>query len=122
VLAEKRYDLEPADPMTPERIFEKRWALSLLDQVLARLRDEEAAEGRLRQFVRLQPFLTGADTQTTQAAVAAELGTSEGTIKQRLLRLRQRYRELVRAEVAQTVATAGEVEAELRHLIAVLRG
>ena len=122
VLVENRYGLEPADHLTPERIFERRWAIALLDQVLARLREECRAEGKLQQFDCLKSFLSEGQSSRSQAEIAAELGTSAGAVKQAVHQLRRRYRELLRQEVAHTVATAGDIEDELRHLIAVLRG
>jgi RNA polymerase sigma-70 factor (ECF subfamily) len=122
VMAEDRYGLEPAEEMTPEKIFERRWAMALLDQVLARLREEFRAGGKLPQFEALQCFLLEDQSSRSQAEIAAELGTSVGSVKQTVHQLRQRYRELLRQEVAHTVATAGDVEDELRHLIATLRG
>ncbi|MBI3417031.1 MAG: sigma-70 family RNA polymerase sigma factor [Verrucomicrobia bacterium] len=95
--AEERYRLEPADEQNPERIYERRWALTVLDEVMTRLRAEFAGP-----------------------EVAAEFGLSESAIKMAVSRLRQRYRELFRAIIAETVADPGEVEAELRHLFAVI--
>jgi RNA polymerase sigma-70 factor (ECF subfamily) len=122
LLAERQYRFEPADELTPETLFERRWALALLDKVLARVRNEYESGGKLRQFEALRPFLSDGQNLRPQAEIAAELGTTEGAIKQALRLLRRRYRELLRQEVAHTVATAGDVEDELRHLVAVLRG
>lgn len=115
-------ELIAADARSPDRAFDRQWAIALLGRVLAQLRAEYSAAGRDRQFECLQGFLTGQRDLRSQAEVAAELGLSEGTLRQAAFRLRQRYQKLLRAEVAQTVATAGEVEEELRHLIAALRG
>ena len=119
--AEDRYGREPADPKTAERIFEQRWATTTLDQVLTRLREEYAASGRARQFEGLQSCLSDEPGRRSQAEIATELGISEGAVKQAAHRLRQRYRELLREAIAQTVATAGDVEDELRYLIGALR-
>jgi len=121
-MAEDRYGSEPADDLTPEKIFERRWARALLDQVLARLREDQRAECKLRQFDCLKVFLSEGQSSRSQAEIAAELGTSVGAVKQAVHQLRRRYRELLRQEVSHTVATAGDIEDELRHLIAVLRG
>jgi RNA polymerase sigma-70 factor (ECF subfamily) len=121
VLAENRYGSELADDQTPEKIFERRWALALLDQVLTRLGEEHSAAGKLRQFEALRGFLSNGDRQRSQAEIATELGTSEGAVKQAVHQLRRRYRELLRQEVAHTVATASDIESELSHLVAVLR-
>ena len=118
--AEQRYHLEPVDEATPDKLFERRWALTLLDQALARLRQECAAPGKAQLYEALETFLTGAPNDSSYAEIAARLGTTESAIKSALHRLRQRHRELIREEVAATVSTAPEVEEELRHLIAVL--
>ena len=122
VLAENLYSREPADAQTAETIFERRWATTLLEQVLIRLGAEYAASDRGPQFECLRSFLADETQTRTQAEIAAELGISEGAVKQAVHRMRQRYRELLREEIAHTVATVGDVEDELRHLIAVLRG
>jgi RNA polymerase sigma factor (sigma-70 family) len=120
-LAEDLYRREPADTQTAEQMFQRRWATTTLEQVLTRLRDEYAASGRARQFDCLKGFLSDESHGRTQAQIAAELRISEGAVKQAVHRMRQRYRELLREEIAQTVPTAGDVEDELRHLIRVLR-
>jgi RNA polymerase sigma factor (sigma-70 family) len=120
--AETRYRLEPADATTPEVIFERRWALTLLDQVMARLQAEFAAEGQAAVFEQLKFALTGDRSAAPYAELAARLHQSEGAVKVAVHRLRQRYRDLLRAEIAQTVDGPPEVEAELRHLIRVLSG
>jgi RNA polymerase sigma factor (sigma-70 family) len=122
ILAEQQYRFEPAHELTPETLFERSWALALLEKVLTQLRNEYDADCKLRQFEALRPFLSEGQSVRLQAEIAAELGTTEGSLKQMLRQLRRRYRELLRQEVAQTVATVGEVEDELRHLVAVLRG
>jgi len=120
--AETRYGQEPADNATPERAFERRWALTLLDQVLKRLRTEYEQEGRAELFTALNPCLVGDRTAQPYAELAVKLGISEGTVKAAVHRLRQRYRQLLRDEIAQTVAGSGEVDEELRHLFSVLAG
>lgn len=120
--AETRYGYEPADNATPERSFELRWALTLLAEVLQRLQTEYEQEGKAGLFAALNPCLVGERTAQPYAELAEKLGVSEGTVKSAVYRLRQRYRQLLREEIAQTVATAGEVEDELRHLSAVLAG
>jgi DNA-directed RNA polymerase specialized sigma24 family protein len=118
VLAEQRYAAEPADPMTAERIFERRWALTLLEQVVARLRAEFVATGKEYVFEELKPALTG--EKIPYAEIATRLGQTEGTVRVAVHRLRMRYRDLVRAEIAETVATEADVDAELQHLFAAL--
>jgi RNA polymerase sigma-70 factor (ECF subfamily) len=118
---EERYQREPAHDETPERIFERRWALSVLDRVVEKLRDEFVRHGRAEHFERLKVFLLGR-SDAPYAALAHELNTSEGALKVAIHRLRKRYRELFRQEIANTVADPAEVESELRFLAAVLTG
>jgi DNA-directed RNA polymerase specialized sigma24 family protein len=119
---ERRYRHEPADNWTPERVFERRWALTLLDRTLARLRQEHEAAGKVAHFEALKTFLTGESQQPRLALLAEELGTTEGALKVAIHRLRQKYRELLRAEIAQTVAAQEDVDDELGVLLAALRG
>lgn len=116
--AESRYALEPADPATADRIFERRWALTLLEQVLNRLRKEFAGAGRGKLFDELKSALTG--EKVPYAEIAARLNLNEGAVRVAVHRLRLRYRDLVRAEIAETVATEDEVDAEVQHLFAAL--
>ena len=118
--AESRYAHDAADYATADKLYDRRWALTLLDQVLARLREEMAAAGRVEHFETLKFSLTG--EKHAYAEVAAALGTSEGAVKVAVHRLRDRYRQLIRAEIAETVATPEEVEDELRELFAALGG
>ena len=120
--AETGCHFEPADPATADKVFERRWALTLLDQVLRRLRQEYVASGREPLFEQLKPTLTEASRSVRYAEMAARLGTSEGAVKVAVHRLRQRYRDLLRAEIADTVASPAEVEDELRSLFAALAG
>jgi len=116
---EDRYQREPAHDENPERIFERRWALSVLDRVVERLRSEFVQHGRSEHFERLKGFLLG-QSEAPYAAMAREMNTSEGALKVAIHRLRKRYRELFRQEIADTVADPAEVESELRYLAAVL--
>lgn len=118
--AESRYALEPADHVTADKLYERRWALTLLDATLARLREEFVADGKAKQFDEFKFTLTGGRGDTPYAELAARFGMSEGAVKVTVHRLRQRYREVLRAQIADTVGDAGEVEAELRHLFAAL--
>src|SRR6476659_7648127 len=118
---EQRYQREPAHNETPERIFERRWALSVLDRVVERLRNEFVQHGRPEHFERLKVFLLG-KSDAPYTALAREMNTSEGALKVAIHRLRKRYRELFRREIADTVADPAEVESELRFLAAVLTG
>ena len=116
---EDRYQHEPVHHETPDRIFERRWALSVLERVVERLRNEFVQHGRPEHFEQLKVFLLG-QSDAPYAALAREMNTSEGALKVAIHRLRKRYRELFRQEIADTVADPTEVEAELRFLAAVL--
>jgi len=120
-VGEERYQREPVHDETPERIFERRWALSVLDGVMARLREEFELHGRAEQFDLLKTYLLG-QSEAPYAALAIEMRTTEGALKVAIHRLRKRYRELFRQEIADTVADPAEVESELRFLAAVLTG
>ncbi len=120
--AETRYGVEPADNVTPERSFERRWALTLLEEVLKRLQAEFEQEGKAELFAALNPCLVGERTSQPYAELAGKLGMNEGAVKSAVHRLRQRYRQLLRDAIAQTVATRDEVDEELRQLFAVLAG
>jgi RNA polymerase sigma-70 factor (ECF subfamily) len=117
-VAESRYGLESSHTLTPEKLFERRWALTLLDQALARLREEFALAGRSKLFDSVKIFLTGEKSKQSYGQVAEALHMSEGTIKVTVHRLRRRYRELLRAEIARTLDDPGQVEAEIRELFA----
>lgn len=110
-----------ADDGSPDEIFDRQWAVALLRRVLDRLRDECIASGREAQFQALHVYLDPHGTPRSQAAIAESLGISIGAVKQAVLRLRRRYRALLMEEVADTVSVAGDVEDEIRHLIAALR-
>jgi RNA polymerase sigma-70 factor (ECF subfamily) len=114
--AEDRFQMEPPTHDTPERIFDRRWALTLLDRVLSRLKAEMADGGRQAQFERLKTYLTGDQPQLSYAQTAGELGMSEGAVKVAVHRLRRQFRDLLRDEIAQTVSSPEEIEDELRHL------
>jgi len=118
--AETRYGHEPADDRTPERCYERRWALTLLDTVLQRLRSEYESDGRQAVFGALSSCLVGGRESQPYAQLAARLHMNEGAVKVAVHRLRKRYRQLLRDEIAQTTAGPGDVDGELRHLFAVL--
>ena len=117
---EGRYRHEPVDRLTPEEIFERRWALTVLESALARLRTEQAEAGRGAEFERLEGFLTGQEARASYGEVAAELRTSEGAIKTTVHRLRQRFGQLLRGEIAETVAGPEEVDDEVKYLLGVI--
>jgi RNA polymerase sigma-70 factor (ECF subfamily) len=107
---------------TPEEEFDRRWAETLLERVLARLREEFDGGGRPGRFEELKSFLTGAPQDRSYADVAARLGVSESAVKSGIYRLRQRYGELVREEIAETVESPAEIDAEIRYLVSVVAG
>ena len=120
--AEQRYALEPSHELTAEKIFERRWAMTLLEHVIAGLKGEATAAGKLRQFDLLAPFLGGSRQTVPYATIARQLNLTEGAVKVAVHRLRRRCRELLRAEIAQTVADPAEIDDELRALFATVRG
>ncbi len=118
--AETAYAVEPVEHLTPDKIFERRWALTLLKEVLAQLRNEYQRENKTELFDQLKSTLTGERRSLGYAEIAARLRTSEGAVKVAVYRLRRRYRELLQAEIAQTVASPAEIEEEIRALFAAL--
>ena len=118
--ADKRIETEPADPMTAEMIYERRWALTVLEQVLDRLKNEYRTAGNAALFDSLKQLLPDEPGSPSQAEIAAQLGMTENALRQAFYRFRQRYQSLLREEIAHTVATPGDIEDELRHLIAVI--
>lgn len=119
--AEHHYALEPVTNETPEKIFDRRWALTVLDQALARLKAETVATRKTRHFELLNPFLSREPIAGEYASIAGELGVSTGAVGVSVHRLRQRYRELVRAEIADTVADPRQLDPEMDELFAALR-
>lgn len=120
--AESQYLLEPADPATPERLFDRKWALTLLRQAMDQLRAESKAAGREALFHEVRSVLAGESAAAPYAEIAGRLEMTEGAVKAAAHRWRRRYAELVREAVAQTVAAPGDVEEELRQLFLALTG
>jgi len=118
--ADEGTDMEPADPLTPEMIYERRWALTVLECVMSRLKDEYRAAGNAALFDLLKQLLPDEPGAPSQAEIAAHLGITENAVRQAFYRFRQRYQSLLREQIAHTVATPGDIEDELRHLIAVV--
>jgi RNA polymerase sigma factor (sigma-70 family) len=116
--AETRYVAEPSEQLTAEKLYERRWALTLLDRVLSRLSEEFNAVGKKEQFEKLKPYLMAERESIPYAEAAVVLGMNEGAIKVAVHRLRRRFRELFREEVAHTVARPEEIDEEIRHLLA----
>jgi len=117
---ESRYRYEPVERMTPEEIYERRWALTLLERVLGRLRQDFADGDRDRDFEELKGFLTGEAPRIPYRDVASKLGMSEAAVKASVHRLRQRFGAMLREEIAQTVSSPDEVDDEVRHLLGVI--
>ena len=117
---DERFEMEPSDPVTAEMIYERRWALTVLERVLSRLKDEYHAAGNAALFDCLKELLPDEPGSPSQAEIAARLGMTENAVRQGFYRFRQRYQSLLREEIAHTVATPGDIEDELRHLITVL--
>ena len=117
---ESRFLTEPSHELTPERLFERTWAIALLDRVLKRLRDEYYNLNKINEFEMLTPFLSRDRDGANYAEAAQRLHSSESKVRVAAHRLRKRYRELLREEIAHTVATPEEVEDELRYLFVVL--
>jgi len=115
---EGRYQVEPAAALTADKLFERQWALALIERALAHLRDEFVQGGKQELFDELKSYLGGGEETVPYRQLAAKLGLSEGAVKVAVHRLRRRCRELVRAEIAQTVAGPQELEEELRDLFA----
>jgi RNA polymerase sigma-70 factor (ECF subfamily) len=120
--AESRYRLEPAHTLTPEKLFERRWALTLLDQVLTRLREEMGGAQRGGHFDRLKVFLVGQKDSDSYRQAGQELGMTEGAVKVAVHRLRGRYRELLREEIGRTLEDPAQIDEEVRHLFVALGG
>lgn len=119
--AENRYAVEAPDESNPDSEYETRWAVTLVDQVLGALRQEFDAADKARLFDGLKGFIWGDKRTSSYQEIAAQLNLSEGAAKVAVHRLRQRFRELLRAEVARTVARPEDIDGELRHLIELLR-
>lgn len=116
--ADTRYKIEPPDTLSPDKIYDREWALALLERVIVRLRDECAAADQSQLFEKLKPFLTLDKAAAPYSQTAAELGMSGGALRVATHRLRRRYRELLRAEVSQTLSDPAQTEEEMRSLLA----
>lgn len=120
--AETRYCVEPVDDLTPDKLFDRAWGVTLLERVILRLRDEQAAAGHARLFASLRPFLAFGTGAIPYAEAAAQLGLTEGAVRVATHRLRRRYRELLRHEISQTLADPSGLDDELRALFAAFGG
>jgi RNA polymerase sigma-70 factor (ECF subfamily) len=119
--AEERCRVEPAGEDSPERLFDRQWALTVIDNCLRRLRAEHEAAGRSQLFEMLKGTIAAAPETAPYSQIAASLGVSEDLVKTAVLRLRKRYRQLLHEEIAQTVDGAADLEDEIRHLLDCLR-
>ncbi|MGC9455544.1 MAG: RNA polymerase sigma factor [Phycisphaerae bacterium] len=115
--AETRYAMEPTDAMTPERLFERQWALSVLELVLNRLQGEYAAAGKRKLYQALEPCLTAGAAEVDYDSVSSKLGMTAGALRVASHRLRRRYRDLLREEIAQTVDSPAQIEEEIAYLL-----
>lgn len=120
--AEEWFAVHPVERMTPQDVFEHRWAAAVLDRAMDRLEQESRTSGNEDQFRHLKPYLTAEGSQRPYRGIASKLGTSEGAVKVAVHRLRKRFGEALRREIAETVADPAEVDNEVRHLLEVLRG
>lgn len=118
--AEQSYLQQPVEQLEPETLYDKRWALTVLERSMARMGADYAAAGKKELFEQLKPLLLTEGSGDSYRSLAAPMGLSEGAVKVAVHRLRQRFREVIRQEIAQTVATPAEVEEELRFLMAAL--
>jgi RNA polymerase sigma-70 factor (ECF subfamily) len=116
-----RIDVERNNKLTADQIYERRWALTVLEQVMRRLRDEYRRAGNLRFFEQMKKILMDEPCQPSHAEIASEFDITENAVKQAFCRFRQRYQNLLREEIGHTVATPSDVEQELRHLINVVQ-
>jgi RNA polymerase sigma-70 factor (ECF subfamily) len=119
--AEARHTDDPLDTLDPEALFERRWALTILERAMARLRQELEQAGRGAEFEQLEGCLTGGEPRVRYCDVAERLGTTEGAVKKMVHRLRHRYGHLLREEIGATVADPGDIDSELHHLLSAVR-
>lgn len=121
-VAESRYDAEANNALAPDRLYDRQWAMTLLERALTRLESEQQRSGRAAEFAALSPALTAERGDIPYDTLATQLGLSEPAARMAVHRLRKRFREVFREEIAQTVAQPGEMEEEIRHLLAALAG
>jgi RNA polymerase sigma factor (sigma-70 family) len=118
--AEGRYRYEPAEPATPETLYERRWALTVIERVLAHLRQEWEATSRAAEFDELKACLLGQAPPGGYAAIAGRLGTTEGAVKVAIHRLRRKFQAQLRRDIAETVSDAADIDDEIRYLVRAL--
>ena len=120
--AESRYQITPADNLSPDKLYDRAWAVVVLERVITHLRDESGTEGKAGQYEQLKAFLMMGKSEIPYARAAAELKMSEGAVRVAVHRLRRRYRELLRAEIAQTLANPAQADEEMQALFSALAG
>lgn len=120
--AETRYQINPADHLSPDKLYDRAWATVVLERVITRLRDEHGAEGKADLYEKLKPFLMLGGNEIPYAEAAAELKMSEGAVRVAVHRLRKRYRELLREEIARTLAHPAQADQEMQALFSALTG
>lgn len=114
--AETRYQINPADNLSPDKLYDRTWAVTLLERVISRLRDENTAEGKTKLFEQLKPFLMVGKSAIPYGQAAAELELTEGAVRVAVHRLRRRYRELLREEITQTLSDPAQADEEMQAL------
>lgn len=120
--AESRYQIAPVDNLSPDKLYDRAWAVIVLERVITRLRDESGTEGKAGQYEKLKPFLMMGKSEIPYAQAAAELKMSEGAVRVAVHRLRKRYRELLREEIAQTLSNPAQADEEMQALFSALAG
>jgi RNA polymerase sigma-70 factor (ECF subfamily) len=120
--AETRYQINPADDLSPDKLYDRAWAVVVLERVITRLQAENGAEGKAGQYEQLKPFLMMGKSEIPYAQAAASLKMTEGAVRVAVHRLRRRYRELLREEIAQTLANPAQADEELQALFSALAG
>lgn len=118
--ADTRYQIDPTDHLSPDKLYDRAWAVTLLERVISRLRDESAAEGKAKLFEQLKPFLMLGKSAIPYAQAAVELNQTEGAVRVAVHRLRRRYREILREEIAQTLSEPAQVDEEIQALFSTL--
>ena len=119
--ANERMEMQAADPVSADRVYERRWAMTLMEQVLRRLKDEYVTAGNAALFDSLKQLLPDELGAPSRAEIASQLGMTDNALRQAFHRFRHRYQLLLREEISHTVAVASDIEDELRHLVSVLR-
>ena len=118
--ADTRYQINPADNVSPDKLYDRAWAVTLLERVITRLRDENSADGKAKIYAQLQPFLMVGKDEISYSHAAATLQLSEGAVRVTVHRMRRRYRELLREEIAQTLSDPAQADEEMQVLFSAL--